>query len=215
MDEVWNKLHSSKKWGGYPSEQVIRFVARNYYNTDRHETKILDFGCGAGAHTWYLAREGFDVYAFDGSPYAIENARENLAKENLKADLNVMDGLEAVYTEDFFNAVIDSVCICNNRVGDIKQMYGNIYNMLVPGGKLLTTCFTPKTFGYATGDLIEPGTYANIKEGPLSEMSVHFFEEDELRKLLENVGFKNIIIDILHYTDNGRVVDEYITQAEK
>lgn len=67
FSEEWEKIHSTQEWGRYPSETVIRFIARNYYKTEREKIKILDFGCGAGAHTWYLAREGFDVYAFDGS----------------------------------------------------------------------------------------------------------------------------------------------------
>lgn len=64
FSEEWEKIHSTQEWGRYPSETVIRFIARNYYKTEREKIKILDFGCGAGAHTWYLAREGFDVYAF-------------------------------------------------------------------------------------------------------------------------------------------------------
>lgn len=63
FSEEWEKIHSTQEWGRYPSETVIRFIARNYYKTEREKIKILDFGCGAGAHTWYLAREGFDVYA--------------------------------------------------------------------------------------------------------------------------------------------------------
>ncbi len=38
-----------------------------------------------GAHTWYLAREGFDVYAFDGSKSAVAKAAQRLEKEHLKA----------------------------------------------------------------------------------------------------------------------------------
>ncbi len=54
--DAWEKIHSQKVWG-YPSEHVIRFVARNYYKRNRSEVKILDFGCGTGANTWSLARE--------------------------------------------------------------------------------------------------------------------------------------------------------------
>ena len=44
---------SIQKWGMYLSEHVIRCVARNYYTWESEKTRILDFGCGAGAHTWY------------------------------------------------------------------------------------------------------------------------------------------------------------------
>ena len=62
IDPIWEKIHSTQAWGAYPSEHVIRFVTRNYYSAEnRRAIKILDFGCGQGAHTWYLSREGFDA----------------------------------------------------------------------------------------------------------------------------------------------------------
>lgn len=44
--ETWEKIHKEQEWGKYPSESVIRFIARNYYKTKRENVKILDFGCG-------------------------------------------------------------------------------------------------------------------------------------------------------------------------
>ncbi len=48
FDEVWENIHATQEWGKYPSEQVIRFVARNYYGKERHSIKMLDFGVGGG-----------------------------------------------------------------------------------------------------------------------------------------------------------------------
>lgn len=33
FDEYWEEVHSKTEWGQYPTEHVIRFIARNYYNT--------------------------------------------------------------------------------------------------------------------------------------------------------------------------------------
>lgn len=46
FDEYWEKVHRKTEWGQYPTEHVIRFIARNYYNRERMNTRILDFGCG-------------------------------------------------------------------------------------------------------------------------------------------------------------------------
>lgn len=48
FDEIWENIHATQEWGKYPSEPVIRFVARNYYDKDRQSTKVLDFGVGGG-----------------------------------------------------------------------------------------------------------------------------------------------------------------------
>ena len=44
FSEEWEKIHSTQEWGRYPSETVIRFIARNYYKTERERLKfwILD-----------------------------------------------------------------------------------------------------------------------------------------------------------------------------
>ena len=65
---------------------------------------MLDFGCGAGANTWFLAREGFDTYAFDGSEFAIRNAKNKLEKEGVHANFSVHDISEQYYQNDFLMA---------------------------------------------------------------------------------------------------------------
>ena len=134
FNNEWEAIHRTRQWGEYPSEHVIRFIARRYYGLKRDEVKILDFGCGAGNHVWYLAREGFDTYGFDGSASAIKNAANKLDREHLKAHLMVSDALEINYKNEFFDAVIDSACIYANRIEDIKIMYCKIFDILKTGG---------------------------------------------------------------------------------
>lgn len=216
MDEIWNEIHKEREWGGYPSEHVIRFVARNYYANNRAETRILDFGCGGGSHTWYLAREGFDTYAFDGSSFAVENTKRKLEREGLHADIRVSDGLDIGYENAYFDAVIDNVCIYANTLQNIKKMYANTYRVLKSGGKLETVCFGKETFGYGMGREIEAGTYTDIPDGPLHDRGVsHFYGKEDLEKVLTETGFKEIIVDMILYTDNGKTVQQYVAQAVK
>jgi len=217
FDNTWEEIHSTQEWGKYPSEPVIRFVARNYYKiSDRKSVKILDFGCGGGAHTWYLAREGFDTYAFDGSKSAIEKVRRFLDKEGLSADLRVYDAAEITYDNDFFDAVIDSACVYANKLEYIKVMYQKIYNILKKDGKLFSTAFSTRTTGYGTGEKLEHNTYKDLTEGNLEGRGiVHFWEGNELKEILENVGFKNVEIEPMEYVDKGNVVSLLVAKAQK
>ena len=95
--DAWEYIHQNKEWGHYPAEHIIRFIARNYYDKDRRNIKILDFGCGTGANTWYLAREGFDTYAFDISETAVKKLNNFLAQEGLSAHTATRDGLDLDY----------------------------------------------------------------------------------------------------------------------
>ena len=216
FSQDWEEIHKNQEWGKYPTESVIRFVARNYYKSERTKIKILDFGCGAGAHTWYLAREGFDVYAFDGSQSAVEKAEKYLNQCGLKAHFAVMDGAEIQYEKEFFDCVIDSVCIYANLRNAIKKMYQEVYTVLKNGGKLYTSCFGTGTEGYGTGICMEEGTYKDIEKGVLQGRAIaHFYTKEEFYEILQSCGFKNIEIDEMIYTDNGIKVEQFIAKAEK
>ena len=216
FDTTWEKIHATQEWGKYPSEPVIRFIARNYYGKIRRDVKILDFGCGGGNHTWYLAKEGFDTYAFDGSPSAVRRTKQRLDAENLSADLRIKDALELNYQRDFFDCVIDNAAVYANRYDDIVGMYQEIFQLLKPGGKLFSVSFTVGTTGYGTGKMMEKNTYADIEDGSLAGRGIaHFFEEEELRFILERTGFENIVIDTLRYTDRGNVIEQFLAQADK
>lgn len=216
FDETWEIIHASQEWGKYPSEPVIRFVARNYYTKDREKIKILDFGCGGGSHTWYLAREGFDTYAFDGSKSAVGKVKARLDEEGLKAKLRVCDAVELDYMENFFDCVIDSATIYANKYNNIRIMYQEIYKMLKSGGKIFSICFTTGTTGFCTGVELEKNTFCDITKGCLEGRGIaHFYDFDEINDLFNMIGFKNVVIDTLRYMDRGCIVEQFLIQAEK
>ena len=170
-----------------------------------------------GANTWYLAREGFDVYAFDGSKCAVQKAKDYLESEGFyNVHFDILDGAEIFYEKSFFDCVIDNVCICANKYEGIKRMYSNIYSILKENGKIFSSCFGVKTEGYGTGKELERNTYCDIREGVLAGRGVeHFFAKDDLYSLLKEVGFMDISIDEMIYTDNGVLVQMFIATAEK
>ncbi len=215
FQDLWEDIHSNQAWGKYPSENVVRFVARNYYSKDRSNVKILDFGCGAGANTWYLSREGFDTYAFDGSKSAVANAEKLLSADNLKAEFRVRDALNLDYGKEEFDCIIDNASSCSNKLEYIQIMYHEMYSMLKEGGKLFSCIFTTNTTGYGTGDEIEKNTFVNMTEGNLVNRGItHFYDEGEIQNILGEIGFKEIIVKKMYLEDKG-VVEQFIVQATK
>lgn len=213
FDETWEQIHKTQDWGQYPSEDVIRFVARNYYHCDRNQINILDFGCGAGANTWYLAKERFNTYAFDGSASAVQKAEKRLTAENLSASFRVADALNTGYDDYSFDCIIDSAVISANTTEDINSLYQEVYRMLKIGGKIFSTgLFTIGTSGYDSGTFIESNTYKDLKDGALSSRgTVHFFScKDEIENILTNCNFHDISIDKVTRSDhNGNDISEY------
>ncbi|EAI7225285.1 class I SAM-dependent methyltransferase, partial [Campylobacter coli] len=88
-EEIWENIFSNKEWGKYPSENLIRFIARNFYNVkNRNEIRILELGLGTGANLWFCAREGFRVSGIEWSKTGVERFQKRLDDENLSSQID-------------------------------------------------------------------------------------------------------------------------------
>ena len=94
--------------------------------------KVLDAGCGAGSHSLYLQREGFDISAIDSSKGAIEVAKQRSV-------------LNANHTEllKFKGKTFDTILLLMNGTGifqELKQVntyLEHLKSLLNPNGQLL------------------------------------------------------------------------------
>lgn len=179
-DPAWEEVFRTQEWGKYPPEYVIRFVARNFYRvSDRKSIRLLDLGCGPGACTWYMAREGFSVSGIDGSPTAIQRAATRLQAEGLTADLRVGDYTHLPWPDNHFDGVIDNVTLCCNRFAQCQQAVAEVRRVLKSGGTFLSANFTDRTWGYGLGREIESAGFTDIREGPLTGKGFALFMSRE------------------------------------
>lgn len=219
-DKVWEDIFATQDWGKYPGEDLIRFVARNFYKAkDRAQIKILEVGCGPGANIWYMAREGFCVYGVDGSKTAIDTAKKRLDLEcnGWQGAVTVGDFCNLNFTDGFFDAVIDNEAICYNSFAESKKIYGEIARILKKEGKLFSRTFAVGTYGYGTGREISCKTY-DVDEGPLANKgATRFTELDDIIVLLGD-SYSNISVDLLTKSINGDLdknIREWIITATK
>jgi SAM-dependent methyltransferase len=192
-DTAWEEIFSAREWGRYPPEELIRFVARHFFQVqDRKQVKILEIGCGTGANIWFLAREGMDAYGIDGSPSAIIRAGKRLEEEGLSANLQVGDiiNLFDTYSSLRFDAIIDLVCLQHNALPAVKHILDQVMILLKPGGKVFSLMVAVGSYGEGFGTEVAPGTFVDISEGPLQGKGLtHFFTLEEIHELFQ--GFSN------------------------
>lgn len=186
-DPVWEEIFSRRGWGKYPGEDLVRFVARNFYHVqERGEVKILEVGSGTGANLWFLAREGFPVFGIDGSATGVELTRARLDQEvpGWSGRLEVGDILSLPFQRDEFHGAIDNQAISANSFKNAKRIYSELFRVLRPGGILYTRSFTTETTGFGTGQ--ELGRNAFLPSiGPLQGIGcVRFSSESCMRELL-------------------------------
>lgn len=114
-DEVYENISRIGKvsWDGLDTaeelfnHEINLAIAKrvDHYFPKKENKKAIDFGCGTGTVTLYLANLGFEVKGFDISPKAIEMANENKTALKLNAefkacDLTQLNNLEADLTVD-------------------------------------------------------------------------------------------------------------------
>jgi SAM-dependent methyltransferase len=216
-DPVWEEIFSSREWGKYPPEHVIRFVARNFYRApDRKQVRLLEVGCGPGANVWFMAREGFTVSGIDGSSTAIEQASERLSREGLTADLRVGDYSTIPWPDSSFDGVVENVSLYCNRWDAVKRALGEICRVLKPGALFLSSFFTDRTWGYGRGTMVEPDGFIDITEGPLAGAGfVLFLNQARLYELYRD--FTDIAVERSSWTMQGeqRLVEQFVITCHK
>lgn len=202
LDKNWEKIFQTTEWGKYPPEELVRFIARNYYRTPiRKKIKILDLGCGTGAATWFIAREGFSAFGIDGSETAIAKSKERFKQENLVAKFRVGDIIKLDFKDNLFDAVLDISAIQHNTPINQKKIVDEIYRILKVHGKVFSIMLNKKS------KLIQNNDHR------FNEVYIYMFDEDEVRKLFSR--FKNVNIERSERTDRGLLMAHFIISAEK
>jgi ubiquinone/menaquinone biosynthesis C-methylase UbiE len=217
-DEVWEKLFAENVWGKYPSEALIRFVARNFYGApNRGGVKLLELGCGPGANMWYAAREGFSVYGIDGSETGIRRARERLDAEcaGWQGELRVGDFSSLPYPDESFDAVLDEAAIYCNGFEQSQAIYREAWRVLKPSGRLYSRTFAEGCIGEGTG---RPGGrnawFADI--GPLAGKGLSRFTKlDEIGELLGPFQRIHVEYAVHSISDRSAEVRMWLIEASK
>jgi SAM-dependent methyltransferase len=179
-DSRWDEIFKTQPWGKYPGEELIRFVARNFYGVpDRARVQLLEVGCGPGANLWFCSREGFTVYGIDGSQHAVRLARQRLDSEcpGWQGRIEAGDFSEIPYGDDFFDAVIDNESICHNDFESSCLIYREIARVLKPSGKLFIRTFASGSFGDGTGESLGRRTW-RVSEGPMLGKGLSRFTDE-------------------------------------
>lgn len=216
---VWEDIFRTRSWGRYPSEPVVQALMRLYADRDdRGAIEVLDLGCGPGANTWFLAREGFAVSGLDGSPTAIALNRQRLHAEGLRADLRVADFTHPLpYGDAGFDCVVDNVALCTTPASHMRRAISEVHRVLKPGGAFVSVCFTTRTWGYGLGTAAgEPGAYTDIGEGPLAGKGLaQFLTRDDVDDVYGRCFPDAAVNRSLHTLQCDRVIELWIIVGRK
>jgi SAM-dependent methyltransferase len=181
-DPVWERIFRERsRWGRYPPEELVRFVARYFYDaTDRSSVRFLEVGCGPGAGpSWYLAREGYSFSGIDGSATAIELAHKRFAADGLQGEFKTGAAHALPWDAAAFDCVVDVACLQHNSEVAAAAIVAEIHRVLKPGGRHFSLATRAGCWGDGTGVRVDPTSFRDVSEGPFSAMGVVRFATRE------------------------------------
>lgn len=104
--------------------------------------RILDAGCGGGRNLVYFLRQGFDVYACDRDPGAVEEVKGMAAQlaPALPADHFRVESIEAMSFPDAGADVLIASAVLHfaEDEAQFEAMVAAMWRALAPGGMLFT-----------------------------------------------------------------------------
>jgi ubiquinone/menaquinone biosynthesis C-methylase UbiE len=216
-DRVWEKVFQEHEWGKYPEIDFVRFIARNFYQKDRKSVKLLEIGCGPGAHIWYMAREGFDTSGIDGSATAIKRAKIRLESEGLKADLRVGDIEHLPWEDGTFDAVADNECLAHNNKEALKMILKEARRVLKAQGLFYSRTFSDEVYKGKTYQKLSDMEYNTSSDGLFAGRGFFRVSNEESIRALYGSQFNILSLDKLDYTiNNGAIrISEWAVVCQK
>ncbi|MFQ6343024.1 class I SAM-dependent methyltransferase [Campylobacter sp. VTCC 70190] len=217
MSVLWEEIFDKKEWGKYPSENLIRFIARNFYNAqDRSKINILELGFGTGTNLWFCAREGFSVSGIEWSKTGANRFKKRMETEKLSDKIKQIeigdykDSLDC-FEDESFDALIDVASLCCNDRAKTRDIFIKALKKLKIGGKFYSSALSKQLFGYEEnkGDFFEPNCGIYVKMGAL-----RFDDEQSLKELYKELKCVNFYTQTLK--DGQSIKDELlIFEGEK
>jgi len=192
-DALWEEIFSTRAWGRYPPEDLIRFCAQRFYALQpRSDVKLLEVGFGTGANLWYFAREGFGVHGLEGSEAGAAQARKRLDTELPGWNQGAADRLRVgdmcdplPWADNSFDAVIDNDAVTCVDHESACRVYAQMHRVARPGGWLYVRTPAAGTWGDGSGEACGHNAW-RCSEGPFAGTGVvRFASESDLAQLFK------------------------------
>jgi len=220
INQTWEQIYREGHEQKYPWDSVVSFIFRNApKNIDRSKIKILEVGFGTASNLWFAAREGFDVSGIEGSPTAVDVAKEKFRSDGLAGDLQVGDFTSLPYDAAIFDLALDRGALTCVGKETQKQAIDEIRRCLKSGGKFFYNCYADSHSGYRSGTYGPDGVRLNSTEETLVGVGQIFFTSRKDIDYFFAKGWKLHQVQRREWTDMlnavGNIHAEWVVIAEK
>jgi SAM-dependent methyltransferase len=207
FSKEWNKIYSEhKQLNLWPFSDLVSFVFR-YAKPNGKNFKVLELGCGSGAHIPFFEHLGVDYYGIEGSSVMTTALKKKFP--HLHDKIVCADFTQGIELGRKFNLIIDRSSLTHNSTEGIKRCIRDIYQMLKPGGKFIgIDWFATDHSDYKNGITLNEDRYTKygFKSGQFKSVGlVHFADMRHLKSL-----FSQFVIEELHHKCYKRKISQNI-----
>ncbi|OIO27003.1 hypothetical protein AUJ14_00730 [Candidatus Micrarchaeota archaeon CG1_02_55_22] len=154
------------------------------------DSRVLEVGCGNGKNVSALCHRGFELYAVDSSPKAVELTERVVKQLGGEADCRAMDVRSLEFVNGFFDAVVCFHVLGHLLSDERVAAAGECVRVLKPGGKLYFKEFGLKDFRCGKGTLVEEGSFRRR-----TGIVTHYFSLDEAGALFTRLGLESHLFE--------------------
>ena len=145
--ETWNRRYAGAEFlfGTQPNEWL-----REHVGALPEAGRILSVADGEGRNSVWLARQGFQVDAFDVAERAVQKARDFAQREGATVNFTVADCDGFAWPQATYDGVV-AIFVQFADPHTRARLFANMVRSLKPGGVLVLQGYTPKQLEYRTG----------------------------------------------------------------
>jgi ubiquinone/menaquinone biosynthesis C-methylase UbiE len=180
QEKVWDNI--SRKWQEFkvkPFKRAVDFIKNR-------KGKILDLGCGSGRN---FTKTKATIYAVDFSEKMLKFSRKYAKELKIKIITKKANAYNLPFKDNFFDAAIFIATLhCIDSKEKRKNSLQELYRVLKPKAKAMITVWSrnEKRVKNKPKESMIPWTVNKKKY----DRYTYIYEKDELKDLLEYVGFK-------------------------
>ena len=139
--EKWNKRYATEDWffGRKPNQFLVEQIQQLCPSPD---ARILSLGEGEGRDALWLARQGFQVTAIDGSEVGLQKLNWVARQENLTIETIHVDLANYEPIKDQFEIVLSLFCHLTPVLRSV--VHHRAAQALKPNGYLILQAFAPR-----------------------------------------------------------------------
>jgi ubiquinone/menaquinone biosynthesis C-methylase UbiE len=175
--------YAAKFWDELNKKPFDRMLLERFAAQILEGETILEIGCGPGEVSGYLHSQGMICLGTDISERMIESARKYFPKVRFE----VQDFFQLGYPDNGFGGVVGFYAIVNLLMPEIEALLREVKRVLKSGGQFL--------FSFHVYEGEEKTEVQDFLDQPDNPLTFYYFKVDELKELVEKVGYQ--VVDIM------------------